>query len=262
MSGRVRPALHDPAFHAGDPFPTYRRLRPRRPSTGTDAGLLGGVAARGRDRGVARSGDVLLEPRDAAVRPRAADHAAAVDPLHRPARPREVPEARAAGVQPGTPARARELRSATRAPRCSTRFADARDVDFVEDFAVPLPMLVIAEMLGVPGSRPRAVQAVVGRRDRGGERGDAGEHGAGGELLTYFAGVLAERAGEAGRRHHLGARRVGDRRRAARGVRPAHVLHDAAGRGQRDDAQPALAGRARARETSRRDGSARAPTRR
>ena len=44
------------------------------------------------------------------------------------------------------------------------------ECDFVEDIAKPLPLIVIAELLGLPGRGPPAARRVVRRDDDGGER--------------------------------------------------------------------------------------------
>ena len=66
-------------------------------------------------------------------------------------------------------------------------------VDFVEAFAAPLPMLVIADMLGVPGADrgqfKRWSDAII---DAGTQPTDE-NMAQSSELLAYFAAVLAER---------------------------------------------------------------------
>ncbi len=69
---------------------------------------------------------------------------------------------------------------------------DPRETDFVRDFAVPLPVTVIAEILGIP----------AGDRDRFKRWSDAvivGDAGGSREMATYFTGlVTARRAGGGG----------------------------------------------------------------
>ena len=114
--------------------------------------------------------------------------------------------------------------------------------DFVEAVAVPLPMLVIAEMLGVAGRRSGDASSggpMRSSRPRTpARRPSRWQHV--GELFAYFHGKLGERRDRPHARPRLGARGGGDRRRAARGRRGPDVLHDAARRRQRDDAQPDL----------------------
>lgn len=66
--------------------------------------------------------------------------------------------------------------------------------DLVESLAVPVPMYVIAEMLGVPRSdRPRFKRWSDAMIEAGGGRRTAVTDAAVGEMLGYFHGVLAER---------------------------------------------------------------------
>ena len=72
------------------------------------------------------------------------------------------------------------------------------ECDFVDDIAKPLPLIVIAEMLGLAGRGPRAARALVrhddggrGRRRRRPARDAAGE--AWGEYITYLVGLLEDR---------------------------------------------------------------------
>ena len=85
------------------------------------------------------------------------------------------------------------------------------------------------------------VQAVV-RCDhrRCGYRRVARVHGARGRAVRVLLRQARRAARAAAERPPLGAFRGGDRRRPARGRRAPHVLHDAARRRQRDDAQPHL----------------------
>jgi cytochrome P450 len=66
--------------------------------------------------------------------------------------------------------------------------------DLVDALAVPVPMYVIAEMLGVPRSdRPRFKRWSDSMIEAGGGRRTPATDAALGEMLGYFAGVLAER---------------------------------------------------------------------
>jgi len=67
-------------------------------------------------------------------------------------------------------------------------------VDFVESLAVPVPMYVIAEMLGVPHSdRPRFKAWSDAMVEAAGGRRTAHTDACLGEMFGYFAAVLAER---------------------------------------------------------------------
>jgi cytochrome P450 len=66
--------------------------------------------------------------------------------------------------------------------------------DLVESLAVPIPMYVIAEMLGVPRSdRPAFKRWSDAMIEAGGGRRSAATDAALGEMLRYFAAVLGER---------------------------------------------------------------------
>ena len=111
--------------------------------------------------------------------------------------------------------------------------------DFVEQVAIPLPMFVIAELLGVPSSDyddfRRWSDVMI----------EAGSSGPGPETLATVAELfvyMTREGGRAparaarGRAHEARARRA--RRRAAQRRRARHLLPDAARGRQRDHAQP------------------------
>src|SRR5690349_7370301 len=140
--------LADPAFHAGDPFPAYQRLRAK-PTLHWSA--TPGFWA------VARHEDVVAVSRDPATF--CSSKGTLLSDLERPIMPRQSilyidPPDHAKYrklVQPAfSPGRLRALevwiRDTTRA--LLDRFTPGEPVEFVEAFATQLPILVIAEMLG------------------------------------------------------------------------------------------------------------------
>ena len=185
--------LADPAFHGGDPFPTYRRLR--------EQSALHWCETPGFWT-VARHEDVLAVSRDPATF--CSSRGTLLSDLERPIMPRQSilyidpPEhvKYRKLVQPAfSPGRLRALegwiRDTTR--RLLDGFGAARDVDFVEDFAVQLPILVIAEMLGVPGSDLEQFKKWSDAAIEAASEASPESMAQAAELLTYFAGVLAER---------------------------------------------------------------------
>lgn len=187
------PPLHDPHFYAGDPFPVFGRLRREAPVYWHPTpGLwvlskLDDVVAVSRDpatfcssRGVL-IGDIgrQLMPRESIIYIDPPDHAKyrrLVQPAFTSGRLRALEERIAATV--------REL---------VEKIPGGQAIDFVEALAAPLPLLVIADMLGIPGSDrarfKRWSDAII-------DAGTAPTHDnmtQSAELFGYFAAVLAER---------------------------------------------------------------------
>jgi cytochrome P450 len=188
-----QPALADPAFHAHDPFPTYRRLREM---PGLHRNETPGFWA------ISRHEDVVAVSRDPETF--CSSQGTILQDLERPIIPRQSiiyidpPEHTKYRklVQPAfTPGRLRALESWIRATarELLDQIEPGRPFDFVEAFAAELPLVVIAEMLGVPQSdRPQFKiwsDHII----------DAGSHPTEENLLhaaalfQYFGGVLAER---------------------------------------------------------------------
>lgn len=145
--------LTDPAFYAGDPFPHFARLRAEAPVAWNDD--LGFWA-------VSRHADVLAVSKDAATFCSGKGVLLRDIGVQLPEQPGALlyvdpPEhTRYRGlVQPAfSPSRIRAMEGAIRA-RLRTmldRIAPAEPVDVVPELAVPFPLLVIADLLGVPES--------------------------------------------------------------------------------------------------------------
>ena len=191
------PPLHDPAFHAGDPFPAFRRLRAESPVHWHDTPGFWAVTRHEDVLGVSRdpatfcsSRGVLIAdigrqmlPRESVIfidPPEHGKYRKLVQPVFSPGRLRAL---------------AVEIRETARRllDEMLGRAAPGRPIDFVDEFAVHLPLLVIAVMLGVPGEdRARfrvwsdgVIEAATQQTPENMQLST--------ELLGYFASVVAER---------------------------------------------------------------------
>jgi len=192
------PPLHEPAFHSGDPFPVYRQLRAR-PTLHWSA--TPGFWA------VSRHEDVVAVSRDPATF--CSSKGTLLSDLERPIMkgqsilymdPPDHAKYRKL-VQPAfSPGRLRALevwiRDKTR--ELLDAFAVGQPVEFVDEFAAQLPILVIAEMLGVPGSDMEQFKRWSDAAIEAASDASAESMAKAGELLMYFAGVLAERRANPG----------------------------------------------------------------
>lgn len=192
------PPLHDPAFHAGDPFPAFRSLRDREHLHWHDTPGFWAVARHEHVVAVSRDPETFCSSRGTLL-----------SDLERPIMPRQSiiyidPPEHAKYrklVQPAfTPGRVRALEQWIR--QKVGAFLDAlpagEPFDFVDAVAAPLPLQVIAEMLGVADADreqfKRWSDAVVDAATTPTPE-NAAEAAA---LLTYFSTVLAERRGRPG----------------------------------------------------------------
>lgn len=197
MSSPFAPPLHDPTFHAGDPFPAFRRLRAEAPVHWHDTPgfwavtLYDDVMAVSRDPATfCSSRGVLLSDIGRPMLPR--ESIIFIDPPDH-AKYRKL-------VQPAfSPGRLRSLEAQVR-ETARTLIGDMLDaaaggaqVDFVDRFAVHLPLRVIEHMLGVPAvDRERFrvwSDAII---DAATEQTPETMAQAA-ELVGYFGGVIAER---------------------------------------------------------------------
>jgi len=188
-----KPALHDPAFHSGDPFPAYRRLR--------EGATLHWSETPGF-WAVSRHEDVVAVSRDTATF--CSSQGTLLSDLERGVMPRQSilyidpPEHGKYRklVQPAfSPGRLRalEIRIRDTTRELLDGFATGQPVEFVEAFAAQLPILVIAEMLGVPGSDMEKFKEWSDAAIEAASDGSQESMAKAGELLQYFAAVLAER---------------------------------------------------------------------
>jgi len=190
--------IDDPEFLSGDPFPVYRALR-ERPGLWRDeaAGLwvatrLDQVVGISRDpatfcssRGVLPSDrQRTLMPRESVLYIDPPDHAKyrkLVQPVFAPGRLRAL-EARVREIVRGL----------------LDEIEPGREVDFVPAVSVPLPLVVIAEMLGVPAADRERFEQWSDAVIEAGTRQTPENMAQAMELLAYFSEVLARRRVEPG----------------------------------------------------------------
>jgi cytochrome P450 len=195
----VLTALHAPEFHAGDPFPDFRRLRAEspvhwHPTPGFWAlTRLDDIVAVSRDPATfCSSRGILLSDIERPVIPR--QSIIYIDPPEH-ARYRKL-------VQPAfSPGRLRTLEAhiGELVHRLVDGLGAGEVTDFVDAFAAPLPLLVIAEMLGVPGADRERFKRWSDAIIDAGTQPSADNMAQSIELLEYFGQVVAER------RRHPGA---------------------------------------------------------
>ena len=187
------PPLQDPTFYRGDFLPELRRLRAEAPvSWHPTPGFWAlsrheDVVAVSRDPATFCSGQgVLLSDLERPIVPR--QSIIYIDPPDH-AKYRKL-------VQPAfLPGRLRALenRIGMLVDDLAARLEEGGVVDFVEAFAAPLPMLVIADMLGVPGSDleqfKRWSDAIIGAGTQPSNENMMQSM----ELLDYFGRVIGER---------------------------------------------------------------------
>jgi cytochrome P450 len=189
----LKPPLTDPDFYAGDPFPIYQRLRAEAPvywhddpgfwavtrhddviavssDPGTFCSSQGTMLADLTRPIMARQSILYIDP------PEHVKYRKLVQPAFNPARIR--------ALEPRIRAHARAL---------AAGMEGGAPLDFVEAFAAPLPLLVIAEMLGVPGDDRARFRdwsdAVIDAATAPAAQNMAATN----ELLAYLGGVIRER---------------------------------------------------------------------
>jgi cytochrome P450 len=191
-------APDQPDFYLGDPHAHFRRLRrsdplPWYPGTGGAWCVLkhADVLTVSRDpqrftstRGV-QIGMSDMNARPAAIPPSILEMDPPVHNLHRKL-----------VIRAFTPGAAKQQETMVRAiaRECIAAIEPGATTDLVEALAVPVPMYVIAEMLGVPRSdRPQFKRWSDSLIEAGGGRRSPATDACLGEMLRYFAAVLAER---------------------------------------------------------------------
>jgi len=189
----IEPALHESAFHAGDPFPAFRRLRAEggvhwhEPPGFWAATAHRDVTAISRDPATfCSSRGILLSDIDRPIMPR--QSITYIDP------PEHVKYRKL--VQPAfAPGRIRALAGRMRDLACDLLDAiePGAPIDFVEAVAAPLPLLVIADMLGVPGADRAQFKAWSDAIIDAGTDPTPENMERAGQLFAYFSSVLAER---------------------------------------------------------------------
>ena len=187
-----------PEFFLGDPHAAFRRLRredplPWYPGTGGAWCVLKHADVLAVSRDPARftsTRGVQIGIGGAGARP------PGVPPTILEMDPPEHNRYRKLVIRAFTPASAARLETMVRqiARECVDAIEPGAVVDLVEALAVPVPMYVIAEMLGVPRSDRAAFKRWSDSMIEAGGGGRTPETDAClGEMLRYFADVLAER---------------------------------------------------------------------
>jgi cytochrome P450 len=187
------PALHDPQFHAGDPFPAFRRLRAEAPIYWHPTPGFWALT---------RHEDVVAVSRDPATF--CSSRGILLSDIERPVVPRQSiiyidPPEHAKYrklVQPAfSPGRLRALeeRIAELVRELIASIDTGAVTDFVDAFAAPLPLLVIADMLGVPGADRARFKRWSDAIIEAGTQPSAANMAQSVELLEYFGNVIAER---------------------------------------------------------------------
>jgi len=190
---------YDPAFNA-DPYPTYHRLRAEDPVHRTPMGFwiltrYDDVATVLRDARFGRKGF------DELIRGTFGESSFEQAMLFRD--PPDHTRLRALVSKAFTPRVIEEMRAKIQktVDALLDRVHDARAMDVIADFAYPLPVSVISEMLGVPAEDrdrfrgwsadiARSLDAIAMPTDPGVlERGNAARH----SLSSYFLALIAER---------------------------------------------------------------------
>ncbi|HUM00393.1 MAG TPA: cytochrome P450 [Mycobacterium sp.] len=187
------PPLHDPQFHAGDPFPAYRALRAQAPVHWHPTPGFWALT---------RHEDVLAVSRDPATF--CSSRGVLLSDIERPVMPRQSiiyidPPEHAKYrklVQPAfSPGRIRALeeRIGETVRRLLDRIEAGRSIDFVDALAAPLPLVVIADMLGVPGADRERFKRWSDAIIDAGTQQTAENMAQSVELLEYFGAVIADR---------------------------------------------------------------------
>jgi len=191
-------APDDPEFFLGDPHAEFRRLRREDPlpwyeGTGGAWCVLKHAdvieVSRDPQRFTSTRG-IQLGMSDASARPQG------VPPTILEMDPPAHNQHRKLVIRAFTPGATKQLETMVRqiARECLDEIEPGAVTDLVEALAVPLPMYVIAEMLGVPRSdRPNFKRWSDSLIEAGGGRRSAATDAMLGEMLLYFQAVLGER---------------------------------------------------------------------
>jgi cytochrome P450 len=190
-------APDDPAFYLGDPHAAFRRLRREDPLP-WHAGSGGAwcVLKHADVMSVSRDPQRFTSTRGIQIGMNAEARPAFVPPTILEMDPPQHNQYRKLVIGAFTPRAAKVQETMVRqiARECLDAIEPGTVADLVEGLAVPLPMYVIAEMLGVPRSdRARFKQWSDSMIEAGGGRRSAATDAMLGEMLRYFAAVLAER---------------------------------------------------------------------
>jgi len=186
--------LLDPEFYAGDPFPLYARLRAEAPMAHSEAGGFWVASGHAEVVAISRDPDTFCSGKGILTMEIGAEYPSPPTMMHTdpPAHDRYR-----ALVQPGfRPTFMRALEDGIRARTVTLvdRIEAGVALDIVHDLAVPLPLQVISDLLGVPEDEwPRFFrwsEAVIpGATDWSEEERMA----LSGEMVTYLLAAAADR---------------------------------------------------------------------
>jgi len=186
--------LLDPEFYAGDPFPLYARLRAEAPMAHSEAGGFWVASGHAEVVAISRDPDTFCSGKGILTMEIGAEYPSPPTMMHTdpPAHDRYR-----ALVQPGfRPTFMRALEDGIRARTVTLvdRIEAGVALDIVPDLAVPLPLQVISDLLGVPEDEwPRFFrwsEAVIpGATDWSEEERMA----LSGEMVTYLLAAAADR---------------------------------------------------------------------
>jgi cytochrome P450 len=189
-------APDDAEFYLADPYPALRRLRREDPVHWYEHAACWCVTKHADLEHVSRSPELFTSTQGIMLGSESESRPPGVPPTILEMDPPEHNRHRKLVIQAFTPRAVAALEPRIRA--IARESLDAvplgETIDFVEAVSIPLPMYVIAEMLGVPRADwsefRRWSDAII--RAAGGMR-DAETDGAMGEMFAYFAKHLAER---------------------------------------------------------------------
>jgi cytochrome P450 len=189
-------APENPDFYLGDPYPTLRRLRREDPVHWYEKAACWCITRHADVEHVSRSPQLFTSTRGIMLGSGPEDRPPGAPPTILEMDPPEHNRYRKLVIQAFAPRAITDLEPRIRA--IARESLDAvpvgEPVDFVDAVSIPLPMYVIADMIGVPredwpefrGWSDAIVKAAGGMRD-------AATDGALGEMFGYFAKHLADR---------------------------------------------------------------------
>ncbi len=190
-------APDDPDFFLGDPHAAFRRLRREDPLPWYEGSGGAWCALKHADiMTVSRDPQRFTSARGIQIGITSAERPPMMPPTILEMDPPEHNQHRKLVIRAFTPGATMHQETMIRAiaRECLDAIQPDSVADLVESLAVPLPMYVIAEMLGVPrGDRPRFRRWSDSMIEAGGGKRTPATDADLGEMLGYFAAVLAER---------------------------------------------------------------------
>lgn len=187
------PALSDPAFYADDPHPVYARLRAEDPVHWHEEGDLWALARHADIVTVSRDPLTFCSSRGVLVQDRKREVVGADSILFLdPPRHQQLRNLVSKGFHPRQVA-AFEPRVAALADQLLDGIEPGQTVDWVETVAVQLPILVIADMLGIPGEDLDRFRVWSDALIEAASDINSPKVALAAELFAYFDTVIAER---------------------------------------------------------------------